>query len=192
MKLFTSQCLFTLLLVAAMSIQAQTYNLNNRESTLFIEGTSNIHDWKINAENMSGTLNLEFDDGVLESINQLEINIATESLKSGKSGMDKNTYKALKSNRFRNINYSHKKVNDVKKISDKKYELSTTGNLEIAGVSRTIDLNFLLDLTGKTLFINGEHLLDMSDYEVEPPTAMFGTIKTGEEIVIKFDAHFTQ
>ena len=32
----------------------------------------------------------------------------------------------------------------------------------------------------------------MTDYKVEAPTAMFGTIKTGETVVVKFESHFNK
>jgi hypothetical protein len=33
----------------------------------------------------------------------------------------------------------------------------------------------------------GAYKLNMTEYEMEPPTAMFGQIVTGEEVEIKFD-----
>ena len=97
--------MFTALLLISLGVNAQSYQLNNRASTLFINGTSNIHDWTIEAENTSGLLITEFDDGSLEDIEQLELNVIAESLVSGKSGMDKNTYKALNTNKFKEINF---------------------------------------------------------------------------------------
>ena len=82
-----------LMIVTAQISIAQTYNLNNSASTLKVEGTSNVHDWEIDAKEQQGKLIAELADGQLVKISQLEFNVKAESLKSGKSGMDRNTYK---------------------------------------------------------------------------------------------------
>jgi hypothetical protein len=57
---------FASLLVMAFSTQisvAQSYQLDNASSKLKVDGTSNIHDWQINAENQQGKLSVEFENG---------------------------------------------------------------------------------------------------------------------------------
>src|SRR5690606_8343444 len=84
-----------IMIVTTQISVAQTYNLNNASSTLKVEGTSNVHDWEIVAKEQQGKLIAEMDNGQLVKISQLDFTVKAESLKSGKSGMDKNTYKAL-------------------------------------------------------------------------------------------------
>lgn len=38
----------------------------------------------------------------------------------------------------------------------------------------------------------GEIKINMTEFNVDPPTALLGTIKTGEEITIKFQVFFVQ
>src|SRR5690606_34895070 len=83
--------------------RAQEFNLINKESSLKIFGTSNLHDWEIDAEEQSGTIafkNLE--DGNIE---KCDVKIVAESLKSGRSGMDKNTFKALNTRKYNSISF---------------------------------------------------------------------------------------
>ena len=42
---------------------------------------------------------------------------------------------------------------------------------------------------GKVQF-TGSYTLKMTDFSVKPPTAMFGTIKTGDEITVKFNVDY--
>ena len=186
---------FRILLVALLisfGVNAQSYKLNNEASDLKIDGTSNIHDWTINAENTSGVLTAEFDEGKLEDIGKLQFTVVSESLMSGKSGMDKNTYKALNTDKHKEITYNLKKVNTIEKISADTYKVKTTGTLQIAGTKNDINLNFDLKSKNDQIILTGEHKLNMTKYGVEAPTAMFGTITTGEEVVIRFQTQFNK
>ncbi|HPX05794.1 MAG TPA: YceI family protein, partial [Tenuifilaceae bacterium] len=67
------------------------------------------------------------------------------------------------------------------------YKVSTTGTLTISGVTQNVTIN----ATGKLLpngaiEFTGEKALKMTSFKVEPPTAMFGAMKTGDEVTIDF------
>ena len=180
------------LFLLSLGLNAQTYRLNNQASTLTIEGTSNIHDWTIEAEDSAGMLTAEFNADKLQEIGKLEITVIAESLMSGKSGMDKNTYKALNTDKYKEITYKLKDVKSIDKISANNYKVKTTGSLEIAGTKKDINLDFDLKSDSEQIVLIGEHRLNMTNYGVEAPTAMFGTIKTGEDVVVKFNSHFNK
>lgn len=174
------------------NLNAQNYKLNNEATKIIVEGTSNIHDWDLKAEKCSGELSLKTEEGKLQEIEKLNFSLAAESLKSGKSGMDKNTYKALKTENCKNIDFSLEKVNSLEQASAGIYNIKAAGTLQIAGVKKKISLNFKLDLNGNTVKLSGQHQLNMTDYKVDPPTAMFGTITTGETVTIKFETTFNK
>ncbi len=192
MKSYSTLRMFTALLLISFGVNAQSYKLNNEASSLLIDGTSNIHDWTIEAENTGGNLTAEFDDGTLEELDKLEFTVVTESLMSGKSGMDKNTYKALNTDKYKEITYKLKEVKGIEKVSSNNYKVKTLGSLEIAGTKKDINLNFDLKSNSNQIVLNGEYKLNMTKFGVEAPTAMFGTIKTGEDVVIKFESHFNK
>src|SRR5690554_6437329 len=103
-----------IMMVFALQIsQAQSYQLSNATSKLVVDGTSNIHDWQINAENQQGKLSAILEDGQLTKIQKLDFSVIAESLKSGKSGMDKNTYKALNTSKYKQIVFKLTKVNSI-------------------------------------------------------------------------------
>ncbi|MCP9198701.1 YceI family protein [Gramella sp. GC03-9] len=188
---------FNLIIVAILisfgfnTLNAQTYRLNNKASEVLVDGTSNIHDWTIEAESASGTISLNQNGKDLNGISKLEFTVEAESLKSGKGGMDKNTYKALNTDDHKLITYQLKEVNNIEKLSDNSYKVSTTGIMEIAGTKKNIRLDFNLKTNSNTISLSGEHNLKMTDYGVEPPTAMFGTITTGDTVKIKFKTQFS-
>jgi polyisoprenoid-binding protein YceI len=184
---------FASLLVMAFSTQisvAQSYQLDNASSKLKVDGTSNIHDWQINAENQQGKLSVEFENGKLVELQQLDFIVMAESLKSGKGSMDKNTYKALNTGKYKQIVFKLTKVKSINCSASNSCKVAVTGNLTIAGTTKPIDLTFELNNGESRITLSGSKTIKMTDFGVEPPTAMFGTITTGDALDIKFESIF--
>lgn len=181
-----------LFLFVAGAVQSQNVKLQS-SSDIIVEGTSNIHDWELNAEEKSGSAVLESEEGRITGLQSLQITIPAEGLKSGKGGMDKNTYKALNTDEYKNIEFKLEQVKDFQDKGNKHYQIKGVGTLKIAGTSRQIPLEFTMKvINGNSVKISGEKTLDMTDYKVDPPTAMFGTITTGKEVTIKFTTNFSK
>jgi polyisoprenoid-binding protein YceI len=66
-------------------------------------------------------------------------------------------------------------------------QLDTRGKLTIAGVTRdvTMQISGTRD-SGGMYFLTGQLPIRMSDYGIKPPTAMMGTIKTGNDVKVTF------
>src|SRR5205085_5914337 len=112
----------------------------------------------------------------------LVFSLAAESLKSGKSAMDKNAYNALKTDINKQIAFQLVSA----KIEGNK--ILCTGKLKIAGTTKQIDVEVAYTtLPGGSLQCKGSKKILMTDYKVEPPTFMFGSVTTGDEITISFD-----
>lgn len=181
-----------MLILTVQIAQAQTYNLNNAASTLKVEGTSNIHDWDVIAEDQQGKLIVEFGNGQLVKIDQLEFIVKAESLKSGRSGMDKNTYKALNTEKYKQIIYKLDKVNAINCETNNSCKLTTTGSLTIAGSTKQIDIIFDVKIIDSQIIFSGNKTIKMTDFGIDPPKAVFGTITTGDAVEVKFKSSFTK
>mgnify|MGYP001287990000 CR=1 FL=1 len=178
------------LLIGILFLNAQSYTLDNTTSFLQVDGTSSLHDWHVDAEKQSGYI--EFSDFDKVAINSIKLSVESESLKSGKSGMDKNTYKALKTKSFKNIDFNLIMVESIAKVSEGIYNVKGKGKMLICGVSQIIPLDFELIIKDKVISIIGKNTILMTDYGIKPPTALLGTIKTGNEIVITHKTVFKQ
>lgn len=183
---------FLVMIFSANTITAQSYNLNSGASNLKVEGTSNIHDWEMTAKDFQGTMKAEMEDGQLVKIDQLDFAVVAESLKSGKGGMDKNAYKALNTDDHKKITYKLEKVNNIDCTSSSACKVTTSGYLTIAGTKKLVDITFDAKVNGNQITLSGSKKINMTDYKVDPPTAMFGTITTGEEVNIKFQAAYSK
>lgn len=168
--------------------QAQEFSLVNSESSLEVFGTSSLHDWEIEAEQLSGTINFENIEAC--NIKSLSFSVVAKSLKSGKSGMDKNTYKALKTDEYKNITFQLTKVSSVTNKGGNVFDVSALGNLTIAGTKKQVSMKFTISADSSKVKLEGEKSFKMSTFNVEPPTALFGTVTTGDDITVKFSTTF--
>ncbi len=171
-----------------LALSAQNFQMNNGEGEVLVTGTSTLHDWEEVAEQKSGTMSLD-NTGELPKINTLKFVVEAESLKSGKGAMDKNTYKALDTKKYKQIVFELKNLKSISPITatSNKYKVLATGDLTIAGSTNTIDLPFTLSINDGKVLLEGKKGLKMTDYNVDPPKALLGTITTGNEIEVHFN-----
>ena len=177
--------LLTVLFSFSFSAIGQNFTLNQSDSSLKILGTSNIHDWEMKANEQMGSIS--FKDMTTAEMSKLEIVVTAEALKSGKKSMDKNTYKALNTKTHEEIKYVYERTTSKEKVGDNHYKINTQGELTLNGVTKPISLSFSMTTNSNVITLKGEKKIKMTDYNVEPPTALFGTIKTGDEVNIVFD-----
>lgn len=183
---------FFVMIFSAQTTLAQSYNINKGASEVKVEGTSNIHDWELSAKDFQGNMTVEMADGQLVKINQLNFAVVAESLKSGKSGMDKNVYKALNTDDHQRITYQLESVENIDCTSSTSCKVTTKGYLTIAGTKKLVDVVFDATVNSQGITLKGDKKLNMTNYKVDPPTAMFGTITTGEDVTVKFNAVFSK
>lgn len=180
-------CLF----VNCPDILAQlNYTINaSKANDMKLSGTSSLHDWDMTAHTFTGEAQFSFEKGnnkQLTSINSLSFSLPVKNLKSDNKGLDKNAYKALKTETHKNINYKLISA-EVMPEKDSKFLIKTNGNLTIAGVTKEVLMDvYCIVNKDETISCSGSDKLKMSDFQVKPPSFMMGAMKTGNDITLDF------
>lgn len=187
----TLECsrLILILLLVSFFFNVQVYGqltyVIDGSLNLKVRGTSTIHDWEMVSNNATGTAKLLVEDSNLISINSLNVTMPIHSLKSGKGGMDTNAYKALKSNEHPFIVFE---LTGIEKISE--HQLNATGTLAISGAKRNAAIEVNYEVTNEKIQFSGAHAIKFSEFNIDPPTAVFGTIRTGDDLTLSFNISF--
>src|SRR6187551_310778 len=172
----------TALFALCMTANAQkAYNLDAKTS-FSVNGTSTMHDWEMKSASKTGSANLTVTDSKLVDINSIDITLPAESIKSEKKSMDNVAYETLKTDKFKNMKYVLK---SAEKVNETTWNL--TGTYTIAGVSKVLKTQVKTSVTNGIVNIQGSNKIKFSDFGMKSPTAMFGAIKTGEDLTIKFN-----
>ncbi|MCF6223817.1 MAG: YceI family protein [Flavobacteriaceae bacterium] len=175
----------------SLSIFSQQLNLLP-SSSITVDGTSTISDWTVKPESYTGTLTVSakkkskitLKKGTLSTIHLI---IPGKSMRSENGEtMDSKIFRALKVDDFPNISYTLDRSIEFSVIDKNKRNFSVSGVLTIAGVEKTIQNNLSVIYANGTLSLSGKIAIKLSDFNIEPPSAMFGQIETGDDIIINF------
>ena len=136
-----------------------------------IHGTSTLHDWKM----VSNETQTVFEnDG--SKITKLNVSVQIKTLKSGDSGLDEKAYETLKIDRNNVITFKLLEadlaagtIKCVFKVLDK--ERTETLKPEVLTLDR----------------VAGNFKVKMTEFGLEVPSVMFGAIKSGDEVTVKYD-----
>jgi hypothetical protein len=183
--------------IAVLSIKAKvptknTYTLTN-DYAVSINGTSNLHNWDEKVKTVTGEGVVNRVSDIIFDLESISIKMDVHSTKSDMGAiMNNNTYKALKADANPQIIFML--TSPVRSLSVKSNEkiISAKGNLTIAGVTKAVEIQVKISMSdsGRLVF-EGSQSIQMTDYGIKPPVALFGTLKTGDEIKINFKTNFS-
>ena len=157
-------------------------------SKISIAGTSTLHNWDMESEKANCDISFNFDGTNITGLSSLTFTIQGETLKNDHKGLDKNAYKALNVDKYPTITFNSNFAN-IRANGPNTYVISAKGKLTISGVSKEVWLAAVstVNPTDMTVQTVGSVKLKMTEYNVEPPSFMFGAMKTGDEITVKFN-----
>lgn len=118
---------------------------------------------------------------------EVEMVLSVKNLKSGDETLDEHMHENLKAEKYPQMQlklstFGFSGSNDAKGSS-----ITASGSLTVAGVTKPIELAATMVIEGQNLRIKGNKTVLMSDFGIEPPTMMMGTLKTRNEIEVSFD-----
>jgi len=189
-KNFKQACVIAAICIAGFNppLSAQEmYKINeSKDIDMKLSGTSTLHKWTMSAQTFTGEAQFGFTDHLLTTVKSLNFSLAVVDLKSGEKGLDKNAYKALKTDQYKDILYTLTSAR-VSPEKDKRYQITTEGKLSIAGVTNNVSMDvYCVVNPDNSITCTGSDKLKMTDYQVKPPSFMLGAMKTGDAITLDF------
>ncbi len=181
-------CLLGVTVLISLGAQAQQTYATSGAQELKVSGTSTIHDWDmVVKEGITGTANMLLEKGKLTKITTLAFSFPVKSLKSGKSSMDSNAYKALLEPKNPNIKFEMTEITGITANT-----IKAKGKLTIAGDTQTVPLTVTYAVSGSKVTFSGSQPIKFTQFKISPPSAVFNTIKTGDDLTVSFKTHFSK
>ena len=163
-------------------------------SEVSIEGTSSMHAFHCKTNKINAYVDV--DPGytkdltkVARPIVSVKVNIVVRTLSCGNGQMDKNMYATLDADKNPLIKYtmSNYDILDGTK-SPAAFVANTSGTLMISGQEKVINMKINAErLSDGKATAQAEEALLMTDFGIKPPSFMFGSLKVGNAITVKFN-----
>jgi polyisoprenoid-binding protein YceI len=164
------------------------------ESRVTLDGSSNVHEWSCATNAFEAQVVVDSSylsrpvTQVQRPITSVEVTIPVRSLRCGHDKMDQNMYKALKADQFPSITYAlvSYEIDRTTATADQ-FTAITTGDITVSGktIRVQIPITTTRSLTGSATG-EGRVALKMTDFGINPPTALLGTLRTKNDIEIAF------
>jgi polyisoprenoid-binding protein YceI len=162
------------------------------QSRIWVEGTSTIKAFQCTVSEF--TLHVSADDAgavgaVLagqKAVRTVQLSVPAAKIECGNGTMNEHMRKALKADENPTIKFSLSSY-DVAKASDA-VKGTMRGSLTLGGAEKPIDVAAVATDAGNgALRIAGSYPVVLSEYALTRPSLMFGRIKVGDEVKVKFD-----
>ena len=160
------------------------------ESKVWVDGKSTIKSFSCTAGDVAAVIDA-VPNGVTKvgagekGIRAVRITVPAEKLECGNGTMNEHMRKAIKLRDNPTIEFTMSGY-DVSKGADG-VSGTLTGTLKLGGVTKTVSIPAAAKTDGGTLRVTGAYELKMSDFDLTPPSLMFGRIKVRDDLTVKFD-----
>jgi hypothetical protein len=172
----------TFLLAVQLNSYAQERFIVSDESKVVVKGTSSLHDWVTDVTEINGGGIFALGANAIESANNFHLSMPVKSMASGKKGMDNKIYEALKADKSPMIEFQYKNISQ-----QSPGKITVNGKMTIAGKSKDVQLVSDYAIINGNIIIKGVHSMKMTEFEVDPPTAMLGAVRAGDQIQIEYN-----
>lgn len=179
--------------VATAQSQSQSMNayVTADDSRMWVSGTSTLHDWECPVNDFSAEILAAEDGETLTSIGGVMVTANVEAIECEKNKMNRKLRDALESDDYPDVVFEADSTEIIS--GDEGPSASAAGTLTMAGETRDlgVDATITRSEDGRLLLIGRVPIL-LSNFDIDPPTALLGTIKTGDEVFVRFEVVLTE
>ena len=169
------------------------------KSELWIEGTSNVHDFESRSNRVRVTFTRDAaaadPSNVAElqafirasSLRGLELLVPVASLTSEKSGLDKNLRADLRGDKYPEIRFTMSGYTLAPNAAEADtITIQADGTLSIAGKERPAKLSGRVYRTDGGMWLDGSHKLLMTDFGIQPRKMMMGALRVRDQVTVRY------
>ncbi len=178
-----------------VSTPAQTFTVSE-SSTMTLFGSANVTDWDAEVKTIRGEVVINKDEQAnwseaeaswFEAVN---ITIPVADIDADSRRMNNNMHDYLEIDDHPEITYSLVEARELVALDNPGFVLTVRGIVTAAGESVEIEHDVeVSEREGGGLTISGSQDLLMTDFGIDPPTAMLGSIRARDEMTIEFELH---
>lgn len=180
-----------MLILVTQTVEAQNVEARVEPgSAIMIDGTSSVNSFTCTADDVDGRATLQSAGAPARQADVVVV-VPVRDFDCGKRRMNSDMHAALKADRFPAITFELERASVEERVGHEGrfvHDLNVQGRISIAGTERSI----ILPVRGRqtedgTFRVTGEVQLKMTDFGIDPPTALLGLVQAHDDIVVRFD-----
>jgi len=163
------------------------------QSKLYLKGTTNVNEFSCDCTDRFQPQNIEVESkGGHSKFKNTGIRITVQNFNCRNRKIESDLQDAMKADKYPNIS-----IDLTESWQDEKcltggckdwFDVQTKVRITITNVTKTRSIAAKAKVIGKHRFqLRGEESLNMSEFGIKPPHAMFGLIKVNDKITFHFD-----
>lgn len=164
---------------------AQNISIDRDNSRLWIEGSSNVNKFQCRA----ARYNTELEPPTTDTTTRVEVDVAVEGFDCGKRRMNRDLYETLLSGKHPFISFDYDSTESITYDEETDtYMLVVNGTLTVAGHTNRIQFPLTAEIINDDkIKAVGSTDLKMTEYNVEPPSALLGLVRVNDELTVHFE-----
>jgi len=165
--------------------------------SMLIDGTANVRDWDSEVKKIDAEVVLkEFDLSDLSSLTAehfktLKLNMPVSDIESDSRRLTRNLQDYLKGDDHPYIKFNLKSIENVEAEDNNSAVVTAIGLINAAGVDHEVTMTVNASVNDGTVTFSGTQDLLMTDFGIDPPTAVMGTVRARDEIQIIYSLTFS-
>lgn len=173
----------------AAAASAQTRLASQPGTKVTVDGNSNVHGWSCSTDSVELTVTADAAPAKARpTFERAHVRISVAALECGENTMNKNLRKALLADANPAIVFKSTAIEAAAGADADHFKVIAAGTLNIAGTEKPVSMEITTTrLANGTLKATGTVPLLMSDFGIKPPTALLGTLRTKDQITVRFD-----
>ena len=191
MRVLVPQLLSALLVL--VSAQTSETLATQPQSKLWVEGTSTVRGFECRVPEFTLAVNAEGSDAVKavlaakKVVKTVDLTVGTQAIDCGNGTMNNHMRHALKADETPSTIHFALATYDVARDADG-VAGTMHGTLALGGATHPIDVAAVAtESPDGALHIVGSYDLSMAAFDLTPPSLMFGRIKVGDKVKVRFD-----
>ena len=196
---WTTVCALFFLLAPAATAQSRTYTIAPAESSfwVFVAKAGLLsgfaHDHNIGVKTFGGKVTIPQAgaaggsltlDVEAKSLTVLDTKPSEEDRKKIAAAMHS---EVLESEKHPRIAFKSTGVKDLKSTGDNAYTFTLEGDLTLHGVTKRIAIPVALTVTPQMLRATGKYTLRQNEFGIKPYSAVGGTVKVKNDVIVNFN-----
>ena len=185
------------MLFMAGTVLAQDVTLNIQgQPQMHIDGEANVRSWDAAVEQVEGTLVMaQIEEMTLENLSpdlfkEMTLTIPVESIQASSGSLTRNIHSYLNADDHPNITFTLNEVNEIS-IEGESAIITASGIINANGVDSEVTLQVTASMNEDgSINFQGEQEILMTTFNIDPPTAVFGTVRARDEMVISYNVNF--